>query len=185
MLDSLSAMLIGGIIALVSSLITIFFQNRLEHSHQLKQHPSQIVYNKQIEFIDKIVPLLSEINGYITSIDVWTDEWIRTKSNDAKKRREEAIANNSCITKLDELLQLYQMYLPSKILTEANELWQKCLLLGNSSSLEKCEECIDDLFSFQNSIREFIGTDRLSNDLIEALGGARQKKNNYYKKESK
>ncbi len=170
MSDSLSAVVVGGIIALVSSSATIFLQNWFEKSRQLKQHPSQIVYNKQIEFIDKMAPLLSEINGYITAIDVWTEEWIRVKSNEAKKRREEATTNNSCITKLDELLQLYQMYLPSNVLTEANELWQKCLFLGNSVSLEKCEECISSLFSFQNNIRKFIGTDKLSNELMKTLG---------------
>lgn len=69
--------IIGGLISLVSTITGIFIKYWLDKKKiesQIKLHPIQVIYNKQTEFFDKLAPLLLEINGYITTIDVWLEE---------------------------------------------------------------------------------------------------------------
>lgn len=172
--SSVKLVLIGGLISLVSTLAGIFIKYWLDEKKletQIKVHPIQVLYNKQTEFFDKLAPILLEINGYITIIDVW----LRETTGDAKKRVQKAASNNSSVAKFDDLLQQYYMYLPEKLLNDAKELHSQCMSLGNSPSQKLAYDSINKLFSFQNTIREFVGIDKLSCDLLKAFGSQKEK----------
>jgi len=160
---------IGGLISGVSVLAGVVLKHWLDIlklGTEIKQHPSYVIYDKQIEFFDKLVPIIEDLNGYITTIDVWLGE----TSKDAKERVQEAMENSLCVTKFGDLIQKYYMYLPEKLLKEANDMHFQCMLLGNSATQDKTFDCINRLFRFQNTIRECVGIDKLSEDLLKAFG---------------
>lgn len=171
---SLTALLVGGAISLVSAGIGIILQHFLNIRkliHESKIHPSRVLYDKQIEFIDALAPLFDQINGYITTIDVWLGE----KGDKAKAKVDEAVRNTACITKLELLLQKYNMYLPSELLGKLNTLQWECWSLSSKPTLDTTFRSINLLFEIQNLVREFVGVDKLSQDLMRALGRKSQK----------
>ena len=122
-MSSLTAILVGGTISLVSAAFGILLQHFLSIRrliYESRIHPSRVLYDKQIQFLDAIWPLLDQINGYITTLDVWLGE----RGEKAKKEVEKAAKNTSCISELDRLLKEYEMYLPSQLLDKLNTL--KC-----------------------------------------------------------
>ena len=162
-------LIIGGLISLVSAIVGIALQHLLSMRrmlHESKLHPSRVLYDKQIEFLDALAPLFDQINGYITTIDVWMGE----KGEKAKAEVEKAIRNTACLTELEQLLQRYYMYLPSELLDRLNKLSGECWSLSTRPDLNKTYNCINSLFETQNAIREFVGVNRLSQDLMRAIG---------------
>lgn len=138
---------------------------------ETRQHPFRVVYNKQTEFFDALAPILLDLNSYISTIDVWLSE----TSINAHKKVEQAAENNQAVTKFDDLLQQYYMYLPEKLLEEANQLIFECMFLSRNPNTDKTYKCINLLFSFQNTIREFVGVERLSEDFLKAFALKRNK----------
>jgi hypothetical protein len=132
---------------------------------ELKQHPFKVVYDKQTEFIDKLTPVLDGLNGYITTIDVWLGE----KSAEAPKRVKEAVENSKSVSEFFELLNHYQLYLPEILLKKGQELHTEIMFLSNKPNTVKTYECINMLFAYQNTIREHMGVDKLSEDFLSAL----------------
>lgn len=133
---------------MVSTLTVMFLRHRFEMRRlalEAKQYPFRVVYDKQTEFFDALAPTLFEMNCYIGTIDVWAGE----TSVDAHSRVQEAMKNTSCLMQFDELLRRYHMYLPEKILEEANHLHGQCMLLSNSADTNKTYECFNNLFAFQ------------------------------------
>ncbi|NIS68512.1 MAG: hypothetical protein GTO12_06025 [Proteobacteria bacterium] len=172
--SSVVLVLIGSLISLVSTLAGLYVRHWLDVKKlqiEAKQHPSRVVYDKQTEFFDKVAPTLLEVNSYVSTIDAWLGE----ETEDAKEKVKEAAANSSCVNKLDELLQHYYMYLPQKVLQEGNDLVSKCLVLADSPSREQIWDSADRLFSLQNTVREFVGIDALSRDLLKAFGPQTQR----------
>lgn len=98
-----------------------------------------------------------------------------------------AAANNSSITKFDNMLQQYYMYLPQKLLKDARELHSQCMELSVIQTTNLTYNYINKLFSFQNSIREYVGIEKLSYDLLKAFGYKKEneKKVNYLKYEKR
>jgi hypothetical protein len=173
-MSSLTAILAGGVISLVSAAIGILLQHFLSIRrliHESRLHPSQVLYDKQIQFLDASWPLFDEINGYITTLDVWLGE----HGEKAKAEVEKAAKNTACISELDRLLQKYQMYLPSKLLDKLNALHGECWSLSSEPNLDVTFRSINLLFQIQNLVREFIGVDKLSEDLMRAIGRRPQK----------
>ncbi len=167
--SSIILVLIGGLISLVSTTTGIFIKywfDKKKLESQIKLHPMQVLYNKQTEFFDKLAPLLLEINSYITTIDVW----LGVTTEDAKKRVQKAASNTSSLAKFDNLLQQYYMYLPEKLIKDADELHSQCMELSIIPNTNLTYNCVNKLFSFQNSIRENVGIDKLSTDLLRAFG---------------
>jgi len=161
-------LLLGGLISLVSALSGIILQHILAMKKlvaETRQHPFRLVYNKQTEFFDALAPILLDLNSYITTIDVWLGE----TSSDAPSRIEEAAKNNQAVTKFDDLLQRYYMYLPERFLEEATHLHSECMFLSIKPNSEDTYKCINLLFSFQNSIRKFVGIEKLSKDFLKAF----------------
>lgn len=170
----ISLILIGSLISLVSVLSGIILQHVLGMKRMVaetRQHPFRIVYNKQTEFFDALAPILVDLNSYITTADVWLGE----ASIDAPSKVEHAVKNNQAVTEFDNLLQQYYMYLPEKLLDEANHLHSKCMLLSSNPNTDKTYECINLLFSFQNSIREYVGIEKLSEDFLKAFAAKSDK----------
>lgn len=165
----LSALIIGGLISLVSTMFTLVVQHFFHMRsmlHESKIYPSRVLYDKQIAFLDALPQLLDQINGYITTIDVWLAE----KGEEAKVKVEKAVKNTSCLWELNQLLQRYYIYLPSELLDRLNTLSEECWFLSIKPDLDKTSRCIDLLFETQNAVREFLGADRLSRDLMKAMG---------------
>jgi hypothetical protein len=168
---SVKLVLVGGIVSLISALAGILLQQWLDlkkFEARTKEHPTQVIYNKQIEFFDKLPPLLLKMNRYITTIDVWLGE----RTIDSREKVKQAVASNNIVMEFYDLIEQYYMYLPEKLLGEAKDLHSECLLLISSPTQKRTYDCIHKLFSFQNSIREFAGIDSLSSDLLKALGKA-------------
>jgi len=164
----LNLFLLGGLISLVSALSGIILQHILAMKKlvaETRQYPFRVVYNKQTEFFDALAPILLDLNSYITTIDVWLGE----TSNDAPTRIKQAAENNQAVTKFDDLLQQYYMYLPEKLLKEANQIHSECMSLSSNPNTNDTYKCINLLFSFQNSIREFVGVEKLSEDFLKAF----------------
>lgn len=167
-------LLLGGLISLVSALSGIILQHILAMKklvEETRQHPFRVVYNKQTEFFDALAPILLDMNSYITTIDVWLGE----TSNDAPARVEQAAKDNQAVTKLDDLLQRYYMYLPERLLKEANQLHSECMFLSSNPNTDDTYKCINLLFEFQNSIREFVGVEKLSKDFLKAFAVKKSK----------
>ncbi len=158
----------GAIISLVSASIGFFLNFLLEnrkYKNQMKMHPMQVIYNKQTEFFDKLAPLLLDLNSYITSVDVWLEKI----SSDAQTKVKQLASENIAVTKYDELLQQYYMYLPAKLLEEAQELYFMCMELSTKITHEQAMISIEKLFDFQNSVRNYVGVDKLSYDFFKVI----------------
>jgi hypothetical protein len=173
--NSVKLVLIGGLISLVSTLAGIALEHwfyLLKQKRETRTYPAEVLFNKQTEFYDKAAHILPEINGYITTVDVWLFE----KSPDAKRKAQDAAKKTGPIWEFNELMEGFSMYLPEKILLAGNELFAECTFLSNSPTLERTSRCIDLLFSFQNTIRECVGVDKISDDLIKAFGAHERKR---------
>jgi hypothetical protein len=167
----LMLLLVGGVVSLVSTITGIVVTHWLElrrEAKRIKLHPTEVVYDKQTEFFDKIVVILDQINGYLTEIDVWLEE----DSDKAQKKLNRVVANNEPLTLLTELLEKYYIYLPNKMVDNTNTLFVECIKLLSQVSHSQVEKCYNLLFSLQNNIREVIGTDALSRDLFKAFGSS-------------
>ena len=166
---SVILVIVGGLISLISTIAGIVLQywfNLHKMRHEIRRYPTEVLFNKQTEFYDKSVRDLQEVNGYITTINVWLGE----TSPDAKRKALEAAQKTSPIWKFHELIETFSMYLPKKILSAADELFEECSFLPHSPTIEKTEKCIGLLFSFQNTIRECVGVDKISDELLKAFG---------------
>jgi hypothetical protein len=171
----LLAMIIGAAISLVSTIAVMVANSLLQRrrmEHQSRQYPSRVVYDRQMQFFEAVGPILSDMNSYITTIDVWLGE----SGPGAIAQVKKATENNACLSKFYELLQRYHMYLPAALLEEANELHSECLFLSNSPDTTNTHECIHKLFAFENSIRGCVGADRLAEEIQKALSRGRSKK---------
>lgn len=174
--NSITLVLIGGLISLVSTLAAIGLNHWFDlhkQEHETRRYPTQVLFNKQTEFYDKVVQIIPEINSYITAVDVWLWE----KTPDAKRKAKELAAKTAPVWEFHELIEAYSIYLPGKIICAGNELFSECTFLSNSPTLERTERSIGLLFSFQNTIRECVGVDRISTDLLKAFGTHEQDKN--------
>jgi len=166
--STLPAILLGGIISLISAFAGISLQHFLSMRkmvHESKIHPSRVLYDKQIAFLDVLTSLLDGINGFITTIDVFLGE----EGEEAKAKVMEVMRNTACLVELDQLVQRYYMYLPSELLDKVKTLSEECWSLASYPDLDKTYHSINLLFEIQNSVREFVGVDRLSQDLMKAL----------------
>jgi len=168
-MSSLTAILVGGAISITSAAVGILLQHFLSIRkliHESRIHPSRVLYDKQIEFFDAVAPLFDQINGYITMIDVWLGEMPEKDKAEVKK----AASNTACVSELDRLLQKYEMYLPSELLCKLNNLKWDCWSLSSKPDLDVTFRSINLLFEIQNLCREFLGVDKLSQDLMRAIG---------------
>jgi len=168
MTSSVTMLLLGGLISLVSALATIYLQHRLSMqrlSAERRQHPFTVVYDKQTAFFDALASLFLELNGYITTIDVWLGE----TTPEAPARVSEAVANSACVQKLEALIEQYYMYLPEDLLRQVKDFHGKCFSLTQAPSTQLTYEAIHELFALQNGIRQFVGIEKLSEDFLSAF----------------
>jgi len=167
--SSVTLVLVTGLVSIVSVLAGGIVQHWLDMRKiktQISQHPRRILYDKQTEFFDKVIPVLDELNGYITRIDVWLGE----TGEDARKEVGKAAENSLCVTRFHELVEQYYLYLPKELLDEANRLWWECFALRELPTVEKTYKSINLLFKLQNTIRRFVGVEELSDELLKAFG---------------
>lgn len=168
MTSSVTMLLLGGLISLVSALATIYLQHRLSLqrlSAERRQHPFTVVYDKQTAFFDALAPLFLELNSYITTIDVWLGE----TTPEAPARVREAVDNSGSVQKLEALIDQYYMYLPEDSLRQVKDFHSKCFALTQAPSTQLTYEAIHELFALQNDIRQFVGIEKLSEDFLSAF----------------
>lgn len=169
---------VGGILTLAGVIIQHCFEIR-KLTLQLKEYPSHIIYDKQMQFFNQVVPLFDELNGYITTIDVWLGE----KGEKARIKVQEAIKNSDCVGKFSKILDDYYIYLPSGLLREARNLLSLCWELMRKPTTDITYDSIHVLFSFENSIRKLMGIDALSADLLKAFGADKKERQRLLKEE--
>ena len=74
------------------------------------------------------------------------------------------------MAELEQLIQKYYLYLPSELIDKLNSLMSECWLLSSNADLDKTFHAIELLFETQNFVREFVGVDKLTGELMRALG---------------
>lgn len=130
----------------------------------------RVLYEKQIEYYDELLKILPEVNEYITSIDVWLGE----PGAQAQERVKEFTGKTGKVWPLQELMDKYYIYLPTKVLEESTELLSECMSLSHRPSMEKTERAIKLLFSLMNLLRKCVGVDAVSEDLFEAFANPKK-----------
>ncbi|MGD0342528.1 MAG: hypothetical protein ABSA76_12560 [Bacteroidales bacterium] len=173
--NSIILVLVGGLISLISVLAGALLQYFIEKRKsilQLRSHPSTVVYNKQVEFLEKLNPVLNDLNNFITTLDVWLGE---KQSEKVLKYIENARQNTNSIDNLDRLIDQFFIFLPSEILKELSELSANCRYLIESPNTETTYKSIKHLLRFQNRLRHYVGTEELSEDLLKSFSKTQQK----------
>ena len=132
-----------------------------------------------MQFFDQVVPLFDELNGYITTIDVWLGE----KGEKARIKVKEAIKNSDCVGKFSKILDDYYIYLPSGLLREARNLLSLCWELMREPTTNITYDSIQVLFSLENNIRKLMGIDALSTELLKAFGAGKKERQRVIKEE--
>lgn len=112
------------------------------------------LFDKQIEFFDKLMPVLHEVNCYITTLDVWSGETGKA----AGKQLRKALKKDACLRALQEILEQYYVYIPEDLSSELNQLHLRCMMLANSQADDATVACADLLLGLQNNIREYISS---------------------------
>jgi hypothetical protein len=163
---------VGGLISLVSSVVTDFFRQQWERQKldiQARQHLAQAIYTKQTEFFDKLHPTLGSLNSFIVAIEMHINHLQSVGGGEATAGAVRA-PKAAVVMDFNELVEQYYVYLPHGLLEAARQLFSQCFELHMSPSKEGADECLDGLLEFQNVMREFAGIDKLSSDLGRAFG---------------
>ena len=115
-------------------------------------HRAMVLFDKQVEFFDKLMPVLHNVNCYITTLEVWSGETGKT----AGKQLKNTLKKDACFKALQELLDQYYIYIPEDVSSKADQLQLHCLMLQNTQLQDATAGCIDLLFGLQNDIRKYI-----------------------------
>jgi hypothetical protein len=169
-MDSIVMVLIGGLVSLASSAVVLILKQRWEREKlntETKQHFTQFLYAKQSEYFDKVHPILTSLNSYLTGINILLDE----VEDFAKVSK--AASNIKPIMDFSELIDKYYAYLPKDCIVESTELIESFLLLKDSADSKIFQECGNKLWQYQNLMRKFVGIDELSVELMNTLGRER------------
>ena len=120
------------------------------------EYRGTVLFDKQVEFFEKLMPVLHEVNCYVTTLDVWCGD----KGKDARQAFKKALKRNGCVKALQELLDQYYIYVPEALSNEVSQLHLQSSKLENSSTQEATAACTELLFGVQNSIRKHIHSAR-------------------------
>lgn len=137
---------------------------------ELRHHPMTVIYGKHVQFVEAVFPILRRLNSFITSLDVWLAE----KGAKAAAEVAERAKDTKAIWDFRDIIEAYALFLPATVIEEANSLFAECLFLSNAPDSKKAHACIERLFKFENSLRHFMGVERLSEELFKALGSHRK-----------
>jgi hypothetical protein len=168
--NQVTLLLIGGLISLVSTLAATTLQHWFDlqkKDRETRQHLTQILYSKQTRFYDKAAQILSALNGYITTVNVLLGE---TGQDPKRMAAASAQRVQRAASDLNDLMESYWMYLPAEVLKAGNALFMACVFLSRSPKVEQTDTCMNALLSLQNTIRLCTGVDKISSDLLRALG---------------
>jgi hypothetical protein len=113
---------------------------------------TMVIFDKQVQFIDMLMPVLHEVNCYVTTLDVWLGE----AGRDARKQLKRALKKNTCVTLLQGLLDQYYVYIPEELSNEINQFHFDCVKLENAQTQDATAQCTARLFALQDNIRTFI-----------------------------
>ena len=164
--STLISVIIGGFISLLTTIVVMYYNHKHEMKKLLRQQPSKILYEKQIQFFDSITPLYHNINNFITTLDVW----LREEGDKSKIKFQDASKNTDCLDKLWELRDRYYLYLPETLLGKITKLVFDCYDLSQNPNAKQSYYCTNLLDDFYNSLREYIGIERLSEEFLQAFG---------------
>ena len=181
-MESINLVIVGGAVSLVSALATIIVQHWLDLRKvrsQLREYPSRIIYDKQMQFFERMLSLFDRLNGYITRIDVWLGE----SGKKAREEVEEAAKDSYHVGVFSQVIDEYYLYLPKSFLEEARNLLTLCRELGQDPTKEGAYNAIRALFSFENKVREQMGVDALSAELLKAFGAGKKERQRVIKEE--
>jgi len=166
---SIIQVLIVGILPFIGAILGFLFSYWIEKSKTkalVKEYPTKIVYDKQTEFFDQLPPLFDNMDGYITSIKAYLNEG---KVTDYQKDLEKSKPNTESIDKLIKLIHEYYFYLPAELYHELGTLINLCFKVREIPDIKFAKEANDKLFHLKNKIRKYIGTEKISEDLLKAF----------------
>ncbi len=170
MAEQILLLVVGSIITLVTTLIILAVKRR----HETRRYPTEVLFNKQTEYYDRIAQALPAVGAFAESVG---DRAIPLAEWDSAK-----VANdrNRPVVELHELTERYSMYLPEKVLRAEWALFFECRRLSvctapsRAQSADDASHCTDLLYSFQNAVRESVGADKISEDLLKAFGAEKE-----------
>ena len=158
----------GGVVSLVTYSVSLLIQHFTEVrklTQQLRQHPTTIVYDKQKEFVEKFSPIFRMLSKDITSIGFHSIEGSPNPAINVGN----LMGKNSSLEKFSNLIDEYYPFLSSHILSKANDLFLECGKLRSASSFDKVDSCLCTLNQFLNALRNSIGVDDISKELLNAF----------------
>ena len=118
------------------------------------EYRAMVIFDKQVEFFEKLMPVLHEVNCYVTTLDVWCGD----KGKDTGQAFKKALKKSDCVKALQELLDQYYIYVPEALSNEISQLHLQSIKLENSSTQEAIAACAELLFGLQDNIRKYINS---------------------------
>lgn len=169
--NSVILLLIGGFISLISVLAGAWIQHCFEMrklKRQMLEHPRHIMYEKQTEFFENLIYTLPKINSHIASVLLCLHQ---KSSSEAKEMLNDAASKEEQLfNDLSKLIDRFYMYIPTTLLNELGSILDTYTTLKEKPTIEKAEQCAEQLFKLVNLGRVCVGVDRLSRDLFVAFG---------------
>lgn len=175
MTETLVAVLAGGAITLLSSLIGMRFQHRLELSRSrlaIKATPQDILYNKRLHFAEEVMPLYLRLREQGWNLNPQRagnyKEWEEILEQELPGLKE-------IQTEFSALADHYQFYLPQSLLKSAFNLAFKAKYIPHDAAeeVEKAmtwnADVLDHISAFRDEVRDALGVDTLSDEFFHTL----------------
>ena len=160
--EPLKLVLIGGAVSLISTLAGAAFQNWFElikQTRETRRYPTQILFNKQVEFYDKIAKFIPKVHINILTIHTII---FRRFLPDAPplpnaqlspialmKLKSARMVSSPLAMELHHLVQQCVTYLPKQIIDAANTLEMNLARLTSENvTTEDTDRCMDCFFVF-------------------------------------
>ncbi len=118
----------------------------------IRDFKSIVLFDKQIEFFDKLMPVLHAVNCYVTKLEVWSGE----AGKAAGKQLKRALKKKACFKALQELFDQYYVYIPEDLSNQVDQLYFRGLELANNPREQEVKSCLELLFCLRDNIRKHI-----------------------------
>lgn len=167
--------ILAAVISLTSVIITIIIQHFLEINkikHQLKNYPTTIIYNKQLDFFDKIS---QEMIGIL--IDVTTRIEINKDKDNYITKNMQALRDKLLLhtDNIHKISIQYFLFIPAKMSSSISGFMNSCYDLMSELTYDKSKVCLAKYNELASEIRKCIGIDEISEDLISSFNVGRPK----------
>jgi hypothetical protein len=173
--QSINLVLVGGALSLFSGLVGYSFQyllSALDKKRVVRQYPAQIVFNKQVEYIEKVSPHFQELVNYVRLIKEIPDFFVvgETTYFEAYKVVSEQMGENKSPRTLKTLTDEYYFFLPENVIQLVAEIeTMHIAFINRPLGKNDIEGFIKNFIAFQNALRSMMGVETISKELYDAF----------------